>query len=124
MQKLKIDLNKFNGAKPFTAKDGTEYIAIPIAANNVYVGKKGAYLELALIENKDGEDQFGNAGFASVDVGKQRREAGEKGPIIGNWKHIETSQAGRDRTPQDAYKTKPEPAKNDSSWIDDETPPF
>lgn len=36
-------------------------------------------------------------------------------------------QPGRDRTPQDAYKKQPEsnqPAKNDSSWVDDDLPPF
>ena len=37
-------------------------------------------------------------------------------------------QPGRDRTPQDAYRKQQEPAKNDSSWIDepldDGPPPF
>lgn len=38
------------------------------------------------------------------------------------------SAPGRDRTPQDAYRKPQEPAKNDSSWIDepldDGPPPF
>ena len=88
MQKLKTDMLKFTGAKIVTAKDGLDYVAIPIAANNIYVGQKGAYLEMAIHENRDGVDQYGNEGFASVDLGKQRREAGEKGPIVGNWKYV------------------------------------
>ena len=88
MQKLKIDMLKFTGAKLFKAKDGSDQIAIPVAENNIYIGQKGAYLEMVIHENRDGVDQYGYEGFSSVDVGKQRREAGEKGPIVGNWKHI------------------------------------
>ena len=99
MQKLKIDLLKFNGAKPFTAKDGTEFVAIPIDANNVYVGQKGHYLEMTVMDNREGEDQYGNAGFITLDVGQKRREAGEKGPILGNWKHHGKQQPGRERSP-------------------------
>jgi hypothetical protein len=104
MQKLKIDLLKFNGAKPFTAKDGTEFVAIPIEANNVYVGQKGHYLELTLMDNKDGVDQYGNEGFVTVDVGKQRRESGEKGPIIGNWKHHGSKSGWNDRPASEATR--------------------
>lgn len=131
MQKLKIDLLKFNGAKPFSAKDGTEFVAIPVEANNVFVGQKGHYLELILMDNKDGVDQYGNEGFVTVDVGKQRREAGERGPILGNWKHHGTKpQEGRDRTPQDAYRQpsgqRPAtpPAKQSFEEAFDESPPF
>ena len=88
MQSLKIDLLKFTGARAFTAKDGTAFIAIPLDANAVHVGEKGSYLELTLVPNKDGPDRFGYAGFAAVNLPKDRREAGEKGPIVGNWKPI------------------------------------
>ena len=88
MQKLKLDLMKFAGAKHFTSREGIEFIAIAVAENNVFVGKKGAYLEMTLLENRDGKDQFDNDGFASIDIGKERREAGERGPIVGNWKHM------------------------------------
>lgn len=88
MQRLKIDVLKFTGAKRFKAKDGAEHIAIPLEPNNIFIGEKGLYLELSIMENRDGPGQYGDDGFASVDLGKQRREAGEKGPIIGNWKHI------------------------------------
>ena len=52
----------------------------------LYNGAKGSYLTLTLKENKDGTDQYGNDGFIIQDLSKERRMAGEKGPIIGNWK--------------------------------------
>ena len=59
-----------------------------IDKNALYKGKKGTYLNLTLLENRDGEDQYGNHGFIIQDIGKERREAGERGPILGNWKHL------------------------------------
>ncbi len=95
MQKLRIDLQKFHGTKQFTSKDGTDFIAIPIHENNIFVGTKGLYLSLTLHDNKDGKDQYENDGFASVDVPKEAREAGEKGPIIGNWRHLQKRTADK-----------------------------
>lgn len=69
MQRLKINVSKINKALLFT-------------------GQKGVYMDLTLMDNRDGPDEFGYDGFIVQDVGKARREAGEKGPIIGNWKHI------------------------------------
>lgn len=54
----------------------------------LYKGAKGTYLDITLLDNKDGRDQYGNDGFVVQDIGKDRRAAGEKGPIIGNWKTI------------------------------------
>ena len=88
MQSLKIDLLKFTGARPFTSKDGVAFVAIPLEANAVYVGEKSRNLELTLIPNRDGPDKYGYTGFAAVNLTKERREAGEKGPIVGNWKPI------------------------------------
>jgi hypothetical protein len=84
MQSLKIDVQKFTGAKLFTAKDGTEHVAIPLEANAIFKGEKGSYLSLTLM---DKPSEYGD-GFATVDLGKQRREAGEKSAILGNWKTI------------------------------------
>lgn len=53
-------------------------------------GEKGTYMSLTLMENREGLDQYGNAGFIVQDLGKDRRLAGERGPIIGNWKHVGT----------------------------------
>jgi hypothetical protein len=62
----------------------------------LYEGKNGKYLSLVLFDNKDGLDQYGNSGFVTQDIGKERREAGERGPIIGNWK--ETGQTKPQQT--------------------------
>ena len=62
-----------------------------IDKSELYEGKKGKYLSLTLFENRDGTDQYGNDGFIVQDIGKERREAGQKGPIIGNWKHVNTA---------------------------------
>jgi len=61
----------------------------------LYDGKQGKYLNLTLMENRDGTDQYGNDGFIVQDLGKDRRLAGEKGPIIGNWKHVGQTSSGR-----------------------------
>lgn len=103
---LKINLTKFIGARTFTAKDGQEHVAIPVLTNNIYVGKQGYYCSLSLVENKEGTDQYGNDGFCAVDIGKDRRMAGEKGPIIGNWK------AGKSAPKPAAQSTQPESEDN------------
>ena len=54
----------------------------------LFEGKNGKYLDLVLFDNRDGVDQYGNHGFVTQDIGKARREAGERGPIIGNWKEV------------------------------------
>lgn len=51
-------------------------------------GKNGKYMDLILIENKDGKDQYGNDGFVTQGISKERRDAGERGPIVGNWKRL------------------------------------
>jgi len=112
MIRLKIDLLKLAGAKTFTAKDGTECIAFNIEANNFYVGKKSISMDVTLMDNRGGPDQYGNDGFAVIDIGKERRLAGEKGPIVGNWKDLDGGQpsgtrnqyGGTDRTAQEARR--------------------
>ena len=96
MQKLKINLLKLHGVKQFTSKEGTDFIAIPIAANNLFVNDKSVYLDATALENKEGKDRYQNDGFITLDIPKEAREAGEKGPIIGNWKHIQPkAQSGK-----------------------------
>lgn len=59
-----------------------------IDKTKLFAGAKGTYLDIALIENKDGADQYGNDGFVVQSVSKAAREAGERGPIIGNWRYV------------------------------------
>ena len=56
----------------------------------IFEGKNGKYCDFVLFENRDGTDQYGNDGFVTQDIGKERRLAGERGPIIGNWKNVGT----------------------------------
>jgi hypothetical protein len=65
----------------------------------LFEGKNGKYLDIVLWENRDGLDQYGNNGFITQDIGKERREAGEKGPIIGNWKEQEPQREPRREAP-------------------------
>lgn len=81
-------------------------IAIKIDVTKVdkallYKGQKGTYLNVTLKDNRDGTDQYGNDGFVTQDVSQEARQAGEKGPIIGNWKHVGgKSKAPARRDPQ------------------------
>jgi hypothetical protein len=62
----------------------------------LFEGKNGAkYLDLTLMENRNGPDQYGNTHMCVQDLGKERRLAGEKGPILGNGKTIGTVQPSR-----------------------------
>jgi hypothetical protein len=63
----------------------------------LYEGKNGKYLSLVLFDNRDGVDQYGNAGFVTQDIGKERRLAGERGPILGNWKESAQSRPAQDQ---------------------------
>ena len=55
---------------------------------SIYHGKNGRLVDIVMFDNRDGEDQYGNLGFVTQDIGKDRRIAGERGPILGNWKEI------------------------------------
>jgi hypothetical protein len=70
-----------------------------IEKSEIYVGQKGKYIELVFFENRDGTDQYGNDGFVSQSIAKSRRDNGERGPILGNWK--ESAQSAQSRPVQD-----------------------
>jgi hypothetical protein len=100
MQSLKIDVKK-------------------IDKTALYQGEKGTYLDLTLMENRDGTDQYGYDGFIVQSISKERRLAGEKGPILGNWKHL------GERAPayQGQAATKPVPVSPVvASDVDDDIP--
>lgn len=48
-----------------------------------YKGDKGTYATISVFLN-DTADQHGQFGMVKQDLGKERREAGERGPILGN----------------------------------------
>lgn len=69
---------------------------------HLYAGKKGTYLNVTLIPNKDGKSQYGDDYFIVQDVSKEARDAGEKGAILGNARIIERKQ--RDDAPPQATR--------------------
>lgn len=101
MQKLKIDVTKIDKSHLFT-------------------GAKGTYLDLTLMDNRDGVDQYGNSGFIVQDVTKEKREAGIKGPIIGNWKHIGAKPSLGITSPEYGQRETAPPQRNNAAIIDDD----
>lgn len=57
-----------------------------IDKSKLYKGAKGTYLDITLLENRNGPDQYGNAYMVVQDLGKDARQKGEKGAILGNGK--------------------------------------
>lgn len=73
-----------------------------IDKTHLFKGEKGTYLDLTLMEN-DKVDDFGNVGFISQSVSKESREAGIKGPIIGNYKSIDLKRKAPVAKPAESY---------------------
>ena len=59
-----------------------------IEKQHLIEGKNGKILSVVLFENRDGKGQYGDDGFAVQGVSKESREAGTRGPIVGNWRYI------------------------------------
>lgn len=60
----------------------------------LFKGEKGTYGDFTLMLN-DSVDQYGNHGFLTQDIGKERRQKGERGPILGNGKLVDDSSASK-----------------------------
>jgi hypothetical protein len=83
----------------------------------IFVGKVHKYLNCTLHDNKNGKDEYGNDGFITQSISKEKREAGERGPIIGNWKEVAFNK------PQ--LRIKPNGSKlNPTIEADDDSIPF
>jgi hypothetical protein len=76
---------------------------------HIFDGKKGRYLNIALLPNKDGQDQYGNDYMVVQSVSKEARERGERGPILGNAKILK-----RDGGNQDKPKAAPQQCSDDN----------
>lgn len=80
--RLKIDVKKIEKAR-------------------LYQGKKGTYLDATCFIDIDEEDQYGQNGMVTQDVTKEEREAGTKGPILGNVSvFYRDDQGGQQRDPR------------------------
>lgn len=99
--KLKIDLGKL---------DKTAF----------YKGAKGTYLDVVLWETPD--SQYGDDYRVVQDLPRERRDAGERGAIVGNGKNFGDSAKGNSTRPpkHGATPTKPAPKADD----DDSSIPF
>ena len=60
----------------------------------LFEGKTGKFLDIALMESKNGKDRYGNDGFVTQSISKEARAKGERGPIIGSWKQLEPRTQG------------------------------
>ena len=49
-------------------------------------GKKGKYIDVTAFIDLDEQDEYGNNGMVTQNVTKEEREAGVRGPILGNAK--------------------------------------
>lgn len=86
-----------------------------IDKDNLFVGQKGKYLDAAL---HDKPNDHGDDGFITQSVSKEKRAAGVKGPIIGNWRHVGTKP--KQATPKPTSTPKAEKPADD----DDQSVPF
>lgn len=87
MIKFSIDVTKIEKPRLFEGKPRQTDGGIP------------KYLSGACLENRDGRDRFGNDGFIVQDVSKDEREQGIKGPIIGNWRDLDSAPARQTTAP-------------------------
>lgn len=90
----------------------------------LFKGKQGSYADLVLMENRDGTDDYGNDGFVVQSVSKAERDAGVRGPIVGNWKRIgERGATPQSRPARPAAPAQPaEPVEGDSPPEGDDVP--
>ena len=82
-----------------------------IDKTTLFKGQKGVYLD-ATVLIKDAPDQYGNDGMIVQDVSKEAREAGQKGPILGNAKWA-TGQGPDQQSRKQESKGRPE---NEKGW--------
>ncbi len=87
----------------------------------LFDGKNGAkYLDLTLMENKGGQDKYGNDFMCVQDLGAERRKKGERGAILGNAKFVGTVQPSRPAAPpprEETYVPRDTPADSETDQI-------
>lgn len=67
-------------------------------------GKTGKFLSIALKKNRDGKDRYGNDGFITQTIPKEKRKEGLRGPIIGNYKEFTDDFIPSNRPSRPAYE--------------------
>lgn len=57
-----------------------------IEKERLFEGKQGKYLDATVFIDMDNPGTYGDHGMITQDVTKEERQAGQKGPILGNCK--------------------------------------
>lgn len=86
-----------------------------IDKKHIYHGAKGKYLELVVMENRDGPGKYGDTHMVVQGVTKEARDAGERGAILGNGKM--TGQPQRQAEPR-------REDRQSNDWQDNDQIPF
>jgi len=82
----------------------------------LFQGKNGSYLDIVLMENRDGPDQFGNHFMVVQGIPKAERDKGIKGAILGNGKKFEQG-GSSSRKPAAKAAPAPETTEEEDSEI-------
>jgi hypothetical protein len=89
-----------------------------IDKDRLFKGSKGTYLDATAFIDLDEMDQYGNSGMITQDVTKEEKDAGTKGPILGNskifWKDSGDSPQSR---PAHKQSSQPQPDTFEDSSI-------
>lgn len=89
-----------------------------ILKEHLFTGKNGAkYLDLTVWENRDGVDSYGNSHMVVQSLPKELRDAGQKGPILGNGKTF--GQAATPAPTQQRQSTPGQPSVGGDDSMDD-----
>lgn len=95
-----------------------------IDKTRLFKGAKGVYLD-ATVLLKDAPDQYGNDGMIVQDLGKDARESGQKGAILGNAKWVVGQGPDAKARQQPQSKPATTQAEIDAKWEqEDEEVPF
>ena len=103
---LSIDVTKIDKAK------------IVVGKKQRAGGTVGKYLELVVMEHREGEDAYGNTHMVVQGVSKEDRQAGVKGAILGNgkeWGQPQQRPAQQPQRPQGAMKHHVDPSDLDTT---------
>ncbi len=92
----------------------SDIIAVKINVSKVdkarlFQGKSGKYLDVLLLPNRSGVDQYGNDYMVVQSVGKEERAAGVRGAILGNGRTLTPTARAASPAAVDAATT-PTPA--------------
>lgn len=89
-----------------------------IEKKRLFKGQKGTYLDATVFVDLDEADQYENNGMITQDVTKEERDAGTRGPILGNCKVFWRDESAPEK-PADPRQA---PGAPDTSGMDDEIP--